>query len=89
MEIPCSQITPTNQREARAGVQSSTGKKWLAIIMDASSAKPRVNGSMLAKHVGQYVCLVGKNIGVSLLTWIPLTPRYNLWPVHPTLPPPR
>ena len=34
--------------------------------MDAASAKPRVNGSMLAKYVGQYVCLVGKNIAVSL-----------------------
>lgn len=34
--------------------------------MDAESAKPRVNGSMLAKHMGQYVCLVGKNMAVSL-----------------------
>ena len=36
--------------------------------MDTASAKPRVNGSMLAKHTGQYVCLVGKNMGVSFAT---------------------
>lgn len=37
------------------------------LTMDTTSAKPRVNGSMLAKLVGRYVCLVGKNMGVSLL----------------------
>ena len=28
-------------------------------------AKPRINGSMLSSHMGQYVCVVGKNLGVS------------------------
>lgn len=29
--------------------------------------KTRVNFSMLPKHAGQYVCVVGKNLGVSSL----------------------
>lgn len=29
------------------------------------SPKTRVNFSMVPKHVGQYVCVVGKNLGVS------------------------
>ena len=29
------------------------------------SPKTRVNSSMLPKHAGQYVCVVGKNLGVS------------------------
>ena len=33
--------------------------------MDPSVPKPRVNGSMIPKYVGQYVCVVGKNVGVS------------------------
>ena len=33
--------------------------------MDPNVAKPRVNGSMLSNHIGKYVCLVGKNLGVS------------------------
>ena len=33
--------------------------------MDPSVAKPRVNGSMLSNCIGQHVCLVGKNLGVS------------------------
>ena len=34
--------------------------------MNPEAAKPRVNGSMLAKHIGCYVCLVGKNAGVGV-----------------------
>ncbi|XP_064401836.1 uncharacterized protein LOC135347733 [Halichondria panicea] len=30
----------------------------------AESSKPRVNTSMLSKHIGSRVCLVGKNLGV-------------------------
>lgn len=41
------------------------GNSALKVIMDAASAKPRINGSMLSKFMGQYVCLVGKNLGVS------------------------
>ncbi len=33
--------------------------------MDTESAKPRINGSMLSSRMGQYVSLVGKNLGVS------------------------
>ena len=33
--------------------------------MDTESAKPRINGSMLPGSIGQYVCVVGKNLGVS------------------------
>jgi hypothetical protein len=34
--------------------------------MDVESAKPRINGSMLSSSMGKYVCVVGKNMGVSL-----------------------
>ena len=33
--------------------------------MDAESTKPRINGSMLSSHMGQFVTIVGKNLGVS------------------------
>lgn len=33
--------------------------------MDVESSKPRINGSMLSSCIGQYVCVVGKNLGVS------------------------
>lgn len=33
--------------------------------METSAAKPRVNGSMLPKHIGHGVSVVGKNLGVS------------------------
>lgn len=33
--------------------------------MDAESVKPRINGSMLSSSIGKYVCIVGKNLGVS------------------------
>ncbi|KAL5496204.1 hypothetical protein EMCRGX_G012442 [Ephydatia muelleri] len=31
--------------------------------METSAAKPRVNGSMLPKHIGHGVSVVGKNLG--------------------------
>lgn len=34
--------------------------------MDTESAKPRINGSMLSSHMGQFVCVVGKNLGVRI-----------------------
>lgn len=36
--------------------------------MEADSAKPRINGSMLTSKIGQCVCVVGKNLGVSEIT---------------------
>ena len=38
----------------------------LKLKMNPEAAKPRVNGSMLAKQIGCYVCLVGKNAGVGV-----------------------
>lgn len=35
-----------------------------SVMMDATAPKPRVNGSMIPKYVGQYVCVVAKNLGV-------------------------
>ena len=31
------------------------------------SPKTRINASMLPKHAGQYVCVVGRNLGVSCI----------------------
>ena len=39
--------------------------------MDSTSSKPRINGSMLSRMIGQYVCVVGKNLGVSFV-WLAL-----------------
>lgn len=41
------------------------GEKLNSCSMDAESSKPRINGAMLSSSIGQYVCVVGKNLGVS------------------------
>ena len=68
------------QKEGGIAIAFWTRREAL-FLMDATSAKPRINGSMLSGVIGQHVCLVGKNLGVSFCMLISVVWPRAMFPV--------